>query len=127
MNVVLTPDNREDDTETDNVTIDAGRKVVATCLKTLNNEPPTWEINNISYLPSDLPFGYETNAVNLTFVAYENITIRCGYYHFNYGIVYSERANIIVHPTAHSPTGYIFTFNCCVELGGLKHRLYRVQ
>ena len=77
----------------------------------------------MSYLACDLPFGYKTNAVNLTFVAYENSTIRCGYLVYNDGMflpAYSETAAVTVFPN-----GYILTditmLHACVVWGGLKH------
>ena len=74
---------------------------MCTCHNDVTTEPPTREINDISYLACDLPFGYKANAVNLTFVAYENSTIRCGYLVYNDGtffFTYSEISIVTVHP-----------------------------
>jgi hypothetical protein len=114
LSIAVTPNN---------ITVDAGTQVVYTCHNDITTEPPTWEINDISYLACDLPFGYKTNAVNLSFVAYENSTIRCGYRVYNDGMflpVYSETAAVTVFPN-----GYILTditmLHAYVGRGGLKH------
>jgi hypothetical protein len=67
----------------------------------VTTEPPTWEIKNRSYLPCDLPFGYKAYRMNITFVAYENITIRCGYLVYDdemFFPAYSEISTVTVHP-----------------------------
>ena len=90
--VVLTPNDTE---------VDAGTHVVYTCHNNVTTEPPTWEINNISYLAYNLPLGFKTNAVNLTFVAYESSTIRCGYLVYSDGKffpTYSGISKVTVHP-----------------------------
>jgi hypothetical protein len=96
LNITVTPNNM----------VDAGTQVVCTCHNDVTTEPPTWEINDISYLACDLPFGYETNAVNLTFVAYENSTIRCGYRVYNDGtflLAYSQISTVMAIPTGSEP------------------------
>ena len=89
---MLTPKNTE---------VDAGKEVVYTCMNDVTTEPPTWEIKNRSYLPCDLPFGYKAYRMNITFVAYENITIRCGYLVYDdemFFPAYSEISTVTVHP-----------------------------
>ena len=84
-----------------NTEVDAGREVVCTCYNDVTTESPAWEINNVPYLACDLPFGYKANGMNLTFVAYETSSIRCGYLVYNDGKylpIYSEISTFTVQP-----------------------------
>ena len=81
-------------------TANAGEEVVFTCSGIASTESPMWIINGTSYFPTELPLGFVTNDVNLTFVAYVNISIQCGFGIFSasgvFTIVYSDVYDVIV-------------------------------
>ena len=71
-----------------------------TCSGIASIESPVWIINGTFYFLTDLSPDYVTNDVNITFVAYENISVKCGFGIFSASgvptILYSEVHNVAV-------------------------------